>query len=89
MEKCIIFMSRKTQYHKDVSSSLIINSEQFQAKCNRIFFFFSFGCVVHGILVPQPGIEPVPPAVGAQSLNQELVRLDRQGISCNKIFYGT
>ena len=32
------------------------------------FFFFLFGCITaSGILVPQPGIEPMPPAVEAQS----------------------
>ena len=28
-----------------------------------------FGHTAHGILVPQPGIEPVPPALEARSLN--------------------
>ena len=37
-------------------------------------FFFFFGRAVHGILVPQPGIEPVPSAVKVQS------PLDCQGI---------
>ena len=34
------------------------------------FLFFWPHCVVHGILVPRPGIEPMPPAVEAQSPNQ-------------------
>ena len=44
------------------------------------FFFFFFGllvwphCAACGILVPQPGIEPVPPAVEAQSLNHWTAR---------------
>ena len=29
----------------------------------RASFFFFFGYVACGILVPQPGIEPVPPAL--------------------------
>ena len=34
------------------------------------FFFFFWLChVACGILVPQPGIEPMPPAVEEQSLN--------------------
>ena len=39
--------------------------------CARAFFFFFFGSsyTACGILVPQPGIEPNPPAVEAQSLN--------------------
>ena len=45
-------------------------------------FFFSFWprCSACGILVPQPGIEPVPPAVEAQSLNHWTSReVPRQG----------
>ena len=35
-----------------------------------MFFFFSWPCrVACGIIVPRPGIEPVPPAVEARSLN--------------------
>ena len=30
--------------------------------------------MAYGILVPQPGIKPVPAALGAQSLNFETVR---------------
>ena len=35
----------------------------------RVFFFFLifWPCRTHGILVPRPGIEPVPPAVKVQS----------------------
>ena len=33
------------------------------------FFFFWPHPKVHGILVPQPGIKPMPPAVEVQSLN--------------------
>ena len=33
------------------------------------FFFFLLLCVACGILVPWPGIEPVPPVTGTQSLN--------------------
>ena len=32
-------------------------------------FFFLWSRTVYGILVPQPGIEPAPPALEAQSLN--------------------
>ena len=39
-------------------------------KCGPFFFFFFRPfCTAHGILVPQPGIEPAPPAVEVQSLN--------------------
>ena len=38
------------------------------------FFFFWPGRVACRILVPQPGTEPVPPAVEAQSLNQWTTR---------------
>ena len=42
--------------------------------CLRIFlvffsFFFFFCRAACGILVPRPGIEPTPPAMGARSLN--------------------
>ena len=30
--------------------------------------------MAYGILVPQPGVKPVPPALGAQSLNFETAR---------------
>ena len=35
---------------------------------SRIFFFLSL-LTTHGIFVPRPGIEPVPPAVDVQSPN--------------------
>ena len=38
------------------------------------FFFFFPGCTACGILVPQPGIEPVPPALEARSLNHWTAR---------------
>ena len=34
-----------------------------------ILFTYLFDRVAYGILVPQPGMEPVPPALGAWSLN--------------------
>ena len=33
------------------------------------FLFFSWLYQALGILVPQPGIEPIPPALGEQSFN--------------------
>ena len=38
------------------------------------FFFFWPHYAACGILVPRPGIEPVPPALGAQSLNHWTTR---------------
>ena len=38
--------------------------------CYKDFFFFFFDHDACGILVPLSGIEPTPPAVEAQSLNQ-------------------
>ena len=38
-------------------------------KEESFFFFFFFGCRACGILVSRPGIEPLPPAVIAWSLN--------------------
>ena len=37
-------------------------------------FFFWWHCVACGILVPQPGIKPVPPTVEVRSLNQWTAR---------------
>ena len=37
--------------------------------CAHIVFFFWLRRVACGILVPRPGIEPVPPAVEVWSLN--------------------
>ena len=39
-----------------------------------LFFFFWLRCATCGILVPQSGIEPVPPALGAWSLNHLTAR---------------
>ena len=44
----------------------------FESGCN--FFFFLPSPVARGILVPQPGIKPVPPALEAQSLNHWTAR---------------
>ena len=45
-------------------------------KCSKEhkFLFFWPYCTACGILVPQPGTEPVPPAVEAQSLNHWTTR---------------
>ena len=43
------------------------------SECGCVFFFFNLfwlHCLAHGILVPQPGMEPASPALGAQSLNR-------------------
>ena len=40
----------------------------------NFFFFFWSHCTVCGILVPQSGIEPLPPALEAWSLNHWTVR---------------
>ena len=51
----------------------------------RIFFFFlatPLSMVLSGILAPGPGIEPVPPAVEAQSLDY------CPGNPCLQAFYG-
>ena len=42
--------------------------------CKVIFFFFLLCCAAYGILVAQPGIKPVPPAVEAQSPNHWITR---------------
>ena len=40
-----------------------------------VWFFFFWPChVAFGILVPWPGVKPVPPAVEAQSLNHRATR---------------
>ena len=39
-----------------------------------IFFIYFFGCGACGILVPQPGMEPMPPAVEAPNLNHWTAR---------------
>ena len=39
-----------------------------------LFFFFWPSRTAHGILVPRPGIEPLPPAVEAPSLNHRTAR---------------
>ena len=61
----------------------------------RLFFFFNvlfylFIChVTYGILVPQPGIEPNPPALGAWSLDHWSTRgVPREALECCHV-YGT
>ena len=39
-----------------------------------LFFFFRLHCVSCGILVPQPGVEPTPLVVKAQSPNPWIAR---------------
>ena len=48
-----------------------------------VFFFLTLifiylchrpGCAQHAALVPRPGIEPVPPALGEKSLNHWTIR---------------
>ena len=34
-----------------------------------LFAYLFFGCAECGIIVPQPGVEPTPPALEAQILN--------------------
>ena len=45
-----------------------------QKKKKNFFFFFWPRCVACGILVPRPGIEPVPPPLGVWSLNHWTTR---------------
>ena len=40
----------------------------------RAFFFFFFGHTARGILVPHPGTEHMPPALGAPRLNHWITR---------------
>ena len=40
----------------------------------KYFFFFGPSCATCGILVPRPGMEPLPPALGAQSLKHWTAR---------------
>ena len=40
----------------------------------KVFFFFGPSCATCGILVPRPGMEPLPPALGAQSLKHWTAR---------------
>ena len=44
-----------------------------------ILFYFWPHCAVCGILGPQPGIEPVPPALGARSLSCWITRKVQEG----------
>ena len=39
------------------------------------YYFFWLCCVVCGILVPQPGIEPVPPAVEVDWTTREVLKV--------------
>ena len=50
-------------------SSLLVPKNFFRSKWDFFFFFCHMGC---GILVPWPGLEPMPPALEAWSLNHWL-----------------
>ena len=55
----------------------LIDTFQSSGSAGRIghfFFFFLLHCASCGILVPQPGIEPVPLALEEQSLNHWTTR---------------
>ena len=41
---------------------------------SRLIFFFGLCCAACGILIPRPGIKPVPPAVKARSPNHWTTR---------------
>ena len=59
-----------TGYFIDIFYKTIYFVEKIIVSCLDYFF----GCVACGILVPRPGIEPVPPAVEAWSPNHWTVR---------------
>ena len=42
--------------------------------CTPFSFFFGCSCAASGILVPKPGIEPMPSAVKEQSPNHWITR---------------
>ena len=48
--------------------SLILFKKVFIEYCFCFIFYF-FGHEAHGLLAPQPGIEPVSPCIGRQILN--------------------
>ena len=56
----------------------MINTASFLQIFEDTYFFFFFGATLHNvwdlILVPGPGIEPVPPAVEARSLKHWTAR---------------
>ena len=56
----------------------------YPSHCN---IFLGLGNTAYGILVPYLGIEPVPPAVKAQSLNHWTIREVPEQLSC--FFYMT
>ena len=62
----------------DMSTVLIVMASQVYTYVKThqsvLFFFFWLCPVACGTFVPQPGIEPIPPAVGAQNLNQWTAR---------------
>ena len=56
-------------------ASLMLNKgTEGHLSISLFFFFFWPHCAAYGIIVPQPGIEPSPPAVEAQSLTHWTAR---------------
>ena len=58
-----MYLESKTNKHNEV-----FNEREAQFLSSHSFIFWQC-CVSCEILVPQPGTESVPPALGAQSLN--------------------
>ena len=67
MFKCLLFTRHYSKNYWTRQSPCLC--------CHRTFFFFFLPCLTTcGILVPRPGIEPMPPEVEARSLNHWFTR---------------
>ena len=66
---CHLWIQKSCYFWGNVPSNFFLT---FKKSASLSFFFF--GPAACGILVPQPGIEVVPPAMGAQDLNHWTAR---------------
>ena len=60
---------RDFRFHPKNKGKASVEYKQRRDRSKCVLFFFWLCHAVCGILVPQPEIEPAPPAVEAQSLN--------------------
>ena len=69
ISSCHLWIQKNCYFWGDVHSNFF----NILKKCFLVLFFF-FGPAACGILVPQPGVEVLPPEVGAQDLNHWITR---------------
>ena len=89
---CVLISSYKDTSHPGLGP-ILMTSSSLNYLCKGLMFLFLFfflpHCTACRILVPRPGIEPVPSAVEAWSLNHWTTREVPKGLCLNEVtFWG-